>query len=150
MVITSAVAKVMFPSLSVACLFVCLPVSNITQKRLNRFSWNCQRRWDLIQGIIGNIFRMFHSTPGTQDFSPLFRSNPCLLAELQKTVEQIFMKFSENDGHGIGSNLEHVTVNPLNPGSIHLFPGSVFLILWKNGWTDFHEIFTKRQTWHKT
>ena len=39
-------AKVMFSSLSVACLFVCLSVSKITEKRLNRFSWNFQCRWD--------------------------------------------------------------------------------------------------------
>ena len=50
--ITSAMAKVVF---SVACLFVCLSVSNITDKRLNRFSWNFQDRGDLIQGTIGNI-----------------------------------------------------------------------------------------------
>ena len=40
------------------------------------------------------------------------------------------MKFSENDGLGTKSNLEHfqgVTVNPLNPGSIYLIPGSVFV-----------------------
>ena len=38
------------------------------------------------------------------------------------------MKFSEKDDHDTGSNLKHfrdVTVNPLNPGSIYLFPGSV-------------------------
>ena len=40
------------------------------------------------------------------------------------------MKFSEKDGYDTGSNLEHfrdVTVKPLNPGSIYLFPGSVFV-----------------------
>ena len=40
------------------------------------------------------------------------------------------MKFSENDGPDTRSNLEHfrdVTVNPLNSGSINLFPGSVFV-----------------------
>ena len=69
----------------------------------------------------------------------------------RKTVVPIFMKFSEKDGHDTGSNLEYfwdVTVIPLNPGSIYLFPGSVFVISWKNGWTDFHEIFMKRQAWH--
>ena len=45
-------------------------------------------------------------------------------------VEQIFMKFSEKDGHDTESNLEHfrdVAVNPLNPESIYLFPGPVFV-----------------------
>ena len=40
------------------------------------------------------------------------------------------MKFSEKDEHDTGSNLEYfrdVTVNPLNPRSIFLFPGSVFV-----------------------
>ena len=50
------------------CLSVCLPVSNITEKRLNGFSLNLQGRWDLIQGAIGNIFRIFHVTPWTQHF----------------------------------------------------------------------------------
>ena len=70
------------------CLFVCLSVSrsvsDITEQRLNGFSRNLQGRWDLIQGTIRYIFRMFHLTPWTQDFFPLFRSNPCLLAALQK------------------------------------------------------------------
>ena len=40
------------------------------------------------------------------------------------------MKFLEKDGHDTGSNLEHsqdAAINPLNPGSIYLFPGSVFI-----------------------
>ena len=40
------------------------------------------------------------------------------------------MKFSEKDGHATGSNLDYfrdVTVNPLNSGSIYLFPGSMFV-----------------------
>ena len=40
------------------------------------------------------------------------------------------MKFSEKDGLDTRSNLEDfrdVAVNPLNPGSIHLFSGSVFV-----------------------
>ena len=51
-IITCAMAKVMVmvkvSSLSVArvCLFVCLPVSIITEKRLNGFSWNFQGKWD--------------------------------------------------------------------------------------------------------
>ena len=49
-------------------LFVFLSVSHITEKRQNGFSWNFQGRWDLIQGTIGNIFRIFHLTPWTQEF----------------------------------------------------------------------------------
>ena len=139
-IITSAMAKVIFSSLSVACLFVCLSVGNITEKRRNGFSWNFQRRWDLIQGTIGNIFRMFHLTSWTQDFFPhFFRAIHASLQHCRKTVEHIFMKFSEKDGHDTGSNLENfwdVTVNPLNPGSIYLFPGPVFVcnIMGKRSW----------------
>ena len=63
------------------------------------------------------------------------------------------MKFSEKDGHDRGSNLEYfrdVTINPFNPGLIYLFPGSVFVYdIMENGRKDFHEIFMKRQAWHK-
>ena len=48
----------------------------------------------------------------------------------EKTVERFFMNFSEKDGHDRKRNLEHfrdVAVNPLNPGSIYLFRGSVFV-----------------------
>ena len=40
------------------------------------------------------------------------------------------MKFSEKDGLDTRSNLKDlgdVTVNPLNPGAIYLFPVSVFV-----------------------
>ena len=169
-IITSAMAKVMFSSLSVACLSVCpsvrpfvcvsvclsvcLSLSNIREKRLNWFSWTFQSRWDLIQGTIGNIFRMFRLTPWTKDLFPTFSEQSTPLNSIaEKTVKQIFMKFSEKDGHDTGSNLEHfrdVTVNPFNPGSIYLFPGSVFVSnIMENGWTAFHEFFMKRQAWHK-
>ena len=48
----------------------------------------------------------------------------------EKTVEQIFMGFLEKDGHDSGSNLGQfmdVAVNPLKPGSMYLFPGTVFV-----------------------
>ena len=54
-----------------------------------------------------------------------------LLSSIAETrVERISMKFSEQDGPDTGSNLEHfrdIMINPLNPGSIYLFPGSVFV-----------------------
>ena len=81
-VITSAMAKVMFSSLSVS-LSVCL-LATLRKKRLNGFSWNLKGMWDLIQGAIGDIFRMFHGTPWTQEcLFQLFRRYPWLLAVLQ-------------------------------------------------------------------
>ena len=32
---------------------------------------------------------------------------------------------------------------------IYFLDPCLFVILWKNGWTDFHEIFMKHQAWHK-
>ena len=142
--VTSAMAKVMFSSLSVAlsvclsaCLSVCLSVSNITGKRLNGFSWFFQGKWDLIQGTIENIFRMFYYIPSTQAFLSTFRRNPWLLTALQKNGWTDFHEIFTKGRFDTRSNLEHfrvVTVNPLNPGSIYLFPGFVlFVILWKMG-----------------
>ena len=69
---------------------VCLSVSNITGKRLNGFSWHFQGRWDLIQGTIGNIFRIFHVTPWTQAFFPTFSEESMPLSSItEKTVERI-------------------------------------------------------------
>ena len=131
-IITSAMAKVMFSSLSVALSVwqsVCLSVSNTAEKRLNGFSWNFQGKWDLIQGTVANIFRMFHSNSvNTGIFSHFFGGIYPSQQLCRKTVERIFMKFPEKDGHDTRSNLKHfldVMVNPLNPGSIY------------------------RQTWHK-
>ena len=54
-------------SLSVSlslCMYLCLSaslsVSNITEKRMNGFSWNFQNRWQLIQGTFCNILGIFH------------------------------------------------------------------------------------------
>ena len=48
-------------------LSVCLSVSNITEKRLNRFSWNFHGSWDLIKKQMGP-FSGCSSTPWTQEF----------------------------------------------------------------------------------
>ena len=140
----------------VVCCSVCLSVCLLATLRKNGwtdFHVICRVGETWYMEILGTFSGCSIKPLWTQDFFPLLRSNPCLLQLCRKTVERIFMTFSEKDGHDTGSNLEYfrdVTVNPLNPGSIYLFPGSVFyVILWKNGWTDFHEIFMKRQAWHK-
>ena len=59
----------MFSSLLV-CLYVCLSVRNITDKRINGFSWKFRDRWDLVHRAFWDILGMFHCTPQiTQDFS---------------------------------------------------------------------------------
>ena len=55
------------------CLSVSLCVSNITEKRVNGFSWNLQGKWNLVQGTIWEVFGMFYWTPWTQEnFSHIF------------------------------------------------------------------------------
>ena len=78
-----------------------MPFSSIAEKRLNGFSLNFQKKTDMTQGAIWNIFGMLQLTPWILGWFIYFL-DPCL-----------------------------------------------FVILWKNGWTDFHEIFMKRQAWHK-
>ena len=72
-----------------------MPLSSIAEKRLNGFSWNFQRRADLAQGAIWNIFGMLRLTPWMLSRFVYFLG-PCL-----------------------------------------------FVISWKNGWTDFHDFFMK-------
>ena len=74
-------------------LSVRLSVSNITEKRLNGFSWNFPGRWDFIQGTIGNIFRMFRLTPWTQDFFPTFSEQSMPLSSI---AEKQLNRFSWN------------------------------------------------------
>ena len=82
------------------CLSVCLPVSNITEKRLNAFSWYFQGRWDLIQGTIGNIFGMFHLTPWTQNFSPTFPEQSMPLSSIaEKRLSEFSWNFQKRTWH---------------------------------------------------
>ena len=141
---TSAMAKVMFSSLSVAfsvCLSVCLSVSNITGKRLNGCSWIFQ----------GNIFRMFHLILWTQAFFALFRRNPRLLTALgKKRLNGFSWNFQNKTDLTQGTIWNTFGILRLTPWILRRFiyflDLCLFVILWKNGWMDFHEIFMKRQT----
>ena len=150
--ITSAMAKI-YVFIVVRYLSVCLSFSKITEKRLNRFSWIFQSRWDLIQGTIGNIFRMFHLTPWTQDFFPTFSEQSMPLSRI---AEKWFNRFSWNfqkrmdmTQGAIWNIFGMLQLTPWILGRfIYFLDPCLFVILWKNGCTDFHEIFMKRQTWH--
>ena len=132
--ITSAMAKVMFSPLSVArvCLFVCLSVCLLATLRKNGWmdfheiiriggTWYKEQlgySWYSIQPLEHRTFSHF--------FGEIHDSKQ----HCNKTIERIFMKFSEKDRLDTKSNLEHfrvVTVNTLSPGSIDLFLGSVFV-----------------------
>ena len=117
---TSAMARVMFSSLSVAlsvCLSVCL-LAALRKKRLNGFSWNFQGRWDLIQE---RIFMKCSEKDGRDTGSNLehFRDvtvnplnpgsiyyflDPCLFVIQWKTGERIFMNFLWNVRHDTRNN----------------------------------------------
>ena len=136
------------------CLSVCLPVSYITENRLNGFSWNFQGKWDLIQGIIGNIFMMFHLTPWTQDFSPTFSEQSMPLSSIaEKRLNGFLWDFQKETDMEQGAIWNIFGMLRLTPwilgGFIYFLDPCLFVILWKNVWTDFHEIFMKRQAWHK-
>ena len=72
MVIISAMAKVMFSSLSIACLSVCLSASNMTENGWTDFHEIFRVGGTLYKEQFGNIFRMFHLTIWIQDFVPHF------------------------------------------------------------------------------
>ena len=127
------------------CLSVCLSVSNITEKRLNGFSWNLQGRWDLIQGTIRNIFRMFHSTPWAQDFFPTFSEQSMPLSSIaQKRLNGFSWNILEKTDMTQGAIWNTFGMLRLTPWIlsrfIYFLDPCLFVILRKNGWTDFHEI----------
>ena len=137
------------------CLSVCLSVSNNTGKRLNAFSWIFQGRWDLIQRTIGNIFRMFHFIPWTQEFLPTFPEesmSPSSIAEKRwKWFSWNFQKRTDLTQGSILNTFGMLRLTPWILGRFIYFldPWFFFVILWKNGSMDFHEISMKRQARHK-
>ena len=136
------------------CLFVCLSVSNITGKWLNGFSLIFQGRWDLIQGTIGNIFRMFHLTPWTQEFFPTFSEESMTLSSItEKRLNGFswnFQKRTDLTQGAIWNTFGMLRLTPWILGRfIYFLDPCLFVILWENGWMDFHEIFIKRHAQQK-
>ena len=131
------------------CLFVCLSVSNIKENWLNGFSWN--GRWDLIQATIRNIFRMFHLTPWTQDFFSTFLEQSMPLSSIaEKWISWNFQKKTDMTQGAIWYIFGMLRLTPWILGRfIYFLDPCLFVISWKNGWTDFHQIFMKHQAWHK-
>ena len=128
------------------CLSVCLSVSNITEKRLNGFSWNFQGRWKLIQGTIGNIFRVFHLTPWTQDFFPTFSEQSMPLSSIaEKRLNGFWWNFQNSTDMTQGAMWNIFRMLCLTSWIlgwfIYFLDPCLFVILWKNGWTDFHGFF---------
>ena len=150
--------RLCFRRCPVFCLFVCLSVwlsvSNVTGKRLNGFSWIIQVRWYLIHGTIGNIFRMFHSTLWTQEFFPTFSEESMTHSSIaEKRLNGFswnFQQITDSKQRAIWNTFGMLRLTPWILGwFIYFLDPCLFVILWKNGWMDFHEIFMKRQAQHK-
>ena len=60
-----------------------MPLGSIAEKRLNRFSWNFQKRMDMTQEAIWNIFGMLRLTPWILGRFIYFL-DPCLFVILWK------------------------------------------------------------------
>ena len=100
--VTSTMEKVMFSSLSVACLSVCLSVC-LPACLLATLRKTAERIFMKFSGKVGldtrNNWQHFQDVPFNPlntGFPPLFRSNPCLLVALQKNgwtdFHEIFRK----------------------------------------------------------
>ena len=63
----------LFVCLFVCFLFVCSQHYGQTRERI---SWNFQDWWDLVHEMIRNILEMFHLTPWTREFFPIFSEDP--------------------------------------------------------------------------
>ena len=62
---------------------------------MNRFSWNFQNMWDLVQGTFCNILGMFRLTLCIKDFFFIFFSGESVsVGNITKTGERIFMTVS--------------------------------------------------------
>ena len=109
-------------------LFVCVSLDNITEKRVNGFSWNVRDRSGMVDGTIWNHL-------GSVTFNPLstgflfcvFNEIRVCLQHYGKTDWRIFMKFSAKVEHETMNHFRDDAINSLTPGSIFLFPGSVFV-----------------------
>ena len=149
-------AKVMFSSLSIA-LSVCLSVCLLVTFRKN--GWTDFHEIFRVGGIwyteqLGTFSGCSNKPLEHMIFSPLFRSNPCLIAALQKNgwrdFHEIFRKRSDMTHWAIWTIFGMLLLTPwILGGFIYFMVPCLFEMLWKNGWTDFHEIFMKRQAWHK-
>ena len=113
------------------CLFVCLTLSNITGKRMDRFSWNFQDTMGKIQETIWYISWMVCFTPLYTGFLFIFfQGNQCLWASLRKNGWTDFREFFRKGrtwGKEQSRHIRDLVVNLLDPGLIFQFSGSVFV-----------------------
>ena len=111
---------------SVGSFLLSLSVCNITGKLINGFSRNYQSRWDLVQGIYGNIWGMIQLTICIQEsFFLIFRES----LAVSNIAEKWMTGFSWHFQGRLDirkKNLEHfedVALKVLDPGPIFLFSG---------------------------
>ena len=138
-VITSAMAKVMFSSLSKVmfsslsiALSVCLSVCLLATLREN--GWTDFPECFRVDGTRNNWkhFQDVRLNPlNTGIFFPTFSEESMTHSSIaEKRLSGFSWNFQKRTDLTQGAILKHfrdVSVNPLNPGSINLFPGSVFV-----------------------
>ena len=124
--------KVMFSSLLVyklVCLFVCL-LATLWKNAWTDFHEIFRICWLMIQGTIWKLWRVVCLTPCIQGFFSYFFRNPCLWATLWKNGWMDFHEIFRKVGNETRKNLKHfwdVAIKSLDPGSIFLFSGSLFV-----------------------
>ena len=143
----------MFSSLSVArvCLFVCL-LATLRQNGWTDFHeifriggyWYKEQLWTFSG----------HLTPWTQDFFPTFSEESMTLSSIAEKRSNgfswNFQKRTDLTQGAIWSILGILRLTAWVLGRyIYFMDPCLFVTLWKNGWTDFHDFFTKCQARHK-
>ena len=117
---------------------------------MDGFSSNFQ---DMLGKIQGTIWKIYVYPLHTEFFYMFTRKSVSVSNIAEKRMNGFLWFFLGKVGHEARNTLENfrdLAVNLLNPGSIFVFSGSVFLCnIMGNGWTDFHEIFMICQGQHK-
>ena len=133
-------AKVMFLSLSVALSVrqsVCL-LATLRENDWTDFHEFFQSRWDLIQGTIGSIFRLFHSTPWIQEFFHTYSEESMTLSSIaEKRLNGFswnFQKTMDLTQGTLWNTFGMLRLTPCIMGRfIYFLDPCMFVILWKTG-----------------
>ena len=133
------------------CLFVCLLATLLKNERIfMKFSGlmglDTRKNWEHFQDIPINPLNIWL-------FMPLLRRNPRLLAALRKKRLSGFLwnfqKRTDLTQGAIGNIFGMLLLTPwILERFIYFLDPCLFVILWKNGWTDFHDFCMKCQARH--
>ena len=127
------------------CLFVCLSVSNITDNSWTDFH-------EIFR--VGETWYKEQFNPLNPGFFPTFSEQPIPLSSIaEKQSNGFSWNFQKGTDmpQGAGWNIfGMLRLTPWILGRFIYFLDQCYIvILCRNGWTDFHDFFMKRQAWHK-